>query len=125
VAKSAKVKKQQTSSPARGRKGGRKAAAAGQVGKKKKQKAGGAKKRLGRAQAAKPSKGGKAAARPSGGNRVMKFMREVRLEMSKVTWPTRDELVQATMAVLIAVAISGAFIFLFDVIFNRLVGLAS
>ncbi|HDZ59748.1 MAG TPA: preprotein translocase subunit SecE [Actinobacteria bacterium] len=74
------------------------------------------------------SKNAKAAAKGtkgSGGNRVMKFMREVRLELSKVTWPTRDELVQATIAVLVAVVVAGVFIFLFDVLFSRLIGLAS
>ncbi len=74
---------------------------------------------------AKTGKGGKAAPKGKGGNRAIQFLREVKVEMSKVTWPTRDELVQSTVAVLVAVLITGVFIFLLDVLFSRLIGLVS
>ena len=45
--------------------------------------------------------------------------------MSKVTWPSRDELVQSTIVVLIAVTIAGTFIAIMDAIFSRLVSLIS
>ena len=39
----------------------------------------------------------------------MKFLRDVRIEMGKVTWPTRKDLVQSTIVVLVAVAIAAAY----------------
>jgi preprotein translocase subunit SecE len=92
-----------------------------------KKQSGGLKGRISRAQAMKSAKQAKAAkgAPAASGSKTMKFLREVRLELSKVTWPDRDELVQATVAVLVAVAVSGVFIFLLDVVFSRLIGLAS
>jgi len=67
---------------------------------------------------------GAVSAKPQG--RFRTFFREVRVEMGKVTWPPRRELVQATGVVILAVAIAGAFIGLFDFIWNvvvRAVGL--
>ncbi len=43
-----------------------------------------------------------------------KFIQEVVAEMKKVTWPTRPELLQATLVVLVAVAIMAAFLGLAD-----------
>ena len=63
-------------------------------------------------------------AKPHG--RIRTFFREVRIELTKVTWPQRKELVQATAAVIIAVAVAGVFIGIFDYIWNiiiRVVGL--
>jgi preprotein translocase subunit SecE len=57
---------------------------------------------------------------PSGG-RLPRFLREVRVEMSKVTWPARPELIQATIVVIIAVAIAAAYIGLLDLIWSSLV----
>jgi preprotein translocase subunit SecE len=42
------------------------------------------------------------------------YVRDVRVEMSKVTWPTRDELRESTIVVLVMVAISTVFIFFVD-----------
>lgn len=42
------------------------------------------------------------------------YIRDVRVEMSKVTWPTRHELRESTIVVLVMVAISTAFIFVVD-----------
>ena len=102
--------------PARGK--GKEAAA---KGKGRKEEAKGLKGRLSRAQAAKPAKG-KGAKEKKG---AVQFLREVRVELSKVTWPTREELIQSTIVVLIAVAISGVFIAILDAIFSRLVSLIS
>ncbi len=51
---------------------------------------------------------------------LRKFLREVRIELHKVTWPTRKDLFQSTLVVLVAVAISGAFIAALDFIFARI-----
>ena len=123
MAKSAKAKKNQSATtPAK--KGGKKATGKGGAkAKPKKQESGGLKGRISKTQAMKSSKAAKSAKGGKGDRRAIKFLREVKVELSKVTWPTRDELVQATVAVLIAVVIAGVFIFLFDVLFSRLIGL--
>ena len=56
-------------------------------------------------------------ARPRERKGFLKFLRDVRVEMSKVTWPTRRDLAQSTLVVLVAVAISGALIFAYDTVF--------
>ena len=48
-------------------------------------------------------------------------MRDVRVEMGKVTWPTRQDLVQSTIVVLVAVAIAAVFTGLCDLAFSQLV----
>ena len=61
---------------------------------------------------------------PSGRGRPTRFLREVRTEMSKVTWPPRQELIQATMVVIVAVAIAAAYIGVLDLAWSSLVNLA-
>jgi preprotein translocase subunit SecE len=46
--------------------------------------------------------------------RLRNYMREVWLEMGKVTWPTRDELRESTLVVIIASLVVTAFIFVVD-----------
>ena len=50
-----------------------------------------------------------------------KFLRDVRVEMGKVTWPTRRDLVQSTLVVLVAVAIAAAFTGVLDYVFQQFV----
>jgi len=57
------------------------------------------------------------------GFRMGKFLRDVRFELTKVTWPTRSELIASTIVVLVAVAIAGAYTAGIDTIFNRLMHL--
>jgi preprotein translocase subunit SecE len=45
-----------------------------------------------------------------------KFIREVRQEMNKVTWPTRQETVMSTVMVLVLGLISALFFLLVDAI---------
>lgn len=42
------------------------------------------------------------------------FVREVRQEISKVTWPTRRELIFRTISVLVMSALAALFFFLVD-----------
>ncbi|GAB4247380.1 MAG: hypothetical protein Kow00129_07880 [Thermoleophilia bacterium] len=58
-----------------------------------------------------------------GGNRFAVFLREVRVEMGKVTWPQRDDLLQATLVVIVAVAIAATYIGLWDLVWSSLVNL--
>jgi preprotein translocase subunit SecE len=52
-----------------------------------------------------------------------KFAREVRQEMSKVTWPTRKETRASTVMVLILVMVSALFFWLVDNCISWLVGI--
>jgi len=59
-------------------------------------------------------------ARPS----VGEFVRQVRQEVSKVTWPTRTETIQSTLMVVVMVAFAAMFFFLVDIVLAELVQLA-
>jgi preprotein translocase subunit SecE len=58
-------------------------------------------------------------AKPAG--RLRSFFREVRVEMSKVTWPPRKELITSTGVVIVAVVIAGAYIGVWDFVWNLIV----
>jgi preprotein translocase subunit SecE len=81
--------------------------------------------------AAKPARGKtqpKARAQARGGKPAekrgfMRFLRDVRIEMGKVTWPTRKDLVQSTIVVLVAVAIATAYTGVLDTVFSKAVDL--
>jgi preprotein translocase subunit SecE len=47
------------------------------------------------------------------------YIRDVRVEMSKVTWPTRDELRESTIVVIVMVAVMTIFIGIVDWILSR------
>ncbi len=53
--------------------------------------------------------------------RVREFYQEVMTEMSKVTWPTKDELKSSTQVVMILLAIFAAVIYAYDVVFQVVV----
>ena len=50
-----------------------------------------------------------------------KWFREMRAELKKVVWPTKKQVLQNTVVVLIAVLVVGAFIWIFDAISNLVV----
>jgi len=54
---------------------------------------------------------------------MSRFLRDVRVELSKVTWPTRSELLVSTLVVLVAVAIAGAYTGALDWVFGHLMTL--
>lgn len=49
------------------------------------------------------------------------FLRHVRRELTKVTWPTGREAVIYTVVVLVMVSVSGLFVFGLDRLFSKLV----
>lgn len=51
--------------------------------------------------------------------RTGKFLREVRAEMRKVSWPDRKELVSSTVVVVTVVVVASAFIGLIDFVFSQ------
>jgi preprotein translocase subunit SecE len=59
--------------------------------------------------------------RPAEKKGLMKFLRDVRIEMGKVTWPTRKDLIQSTIVVLVAVAIATAYTGVLDFVFSKVV----
>ena len=61
------------------------------------------------------------ASRPAEKKGFMKFLRDVRVEMGKVTWPTRKDLAQSTLVVLVAVAIAAVYTFALDEVFAQVV----
>lgn len=46
--------------------------------------------------------------------KLFKFLREVRLEMKKVTWPTRKEITGSTVVVIITVLIMSLYLGMVD-----------
>ena len=48
-----------------------------------------------------------------------KFLRDVRMELGKVTWPTRKDLMQSTLVVMVAVAIAAVFTVALDLVFSQ------
>jgi len=56
--------------------------------------------------------------RPGSIARMFQFLRDVRNELRKVTWPTFDELKKATTVIIIFVALLGILIGLMDAAFQ-------
>jgi preprotein translocase subunit SecE len=54
---------------------------------------------------------------------VSQFLTEVRAEMKKVTWPTRDEVVSYTIVVMVTVVLMGGMVYFADILFTKLVDL--
>lgn len=51
---------------------------------------------------------------------VANFFGEVRFELSKVTWPTRDEVIKLTLTVFIVSGILGAYVGGLDYLFTTI-----
>ena len=49
------------------------------------------------------------------------FLREVRLELKKVDWPTRKELITYTIVVLVTITVITSFVFAIDWVFAKLI----
>ena len=52
---------------------------------------------------------------------AVQFLKEVRVELSKVDWPSRRELVSYTVVVLVTITVLTAYVFGLDSAFTRLV----
>jgi preprotein translocase subunit SecE len=52
---------------------------------------------------------------------VKQFMKDVRLELKKVQWPTRQEMISYTVVVLIAVVVLTSLVFAMDLAFSKAV----
>ncbi|NOR52743.1 MAG: preprotein translocase subunit SecE [Candidatus Aminicenantes bacterium] len=50
--------------------------------------------------------------------RFFPFLKEVRAEMKKVTWPSKNEVYSTTIVVLIATFFFGFYLYFMDIIFS-------
>jgi len=55
---------------------------------------------------------------------VGEFVRQVRQEISKVTWPTRQETLQSVIMVFVMIAVAAFFFFAVDVVLAWLIQFA-
>ena len=53
--------------------------------------------------------------------KIKQFMKEFRIEMKKVTWPTRKEIVASTGVVLFVVVLISLYLGLADALLSRIV----
>ncbi|MFA5286798.1 MAG: preprotein translocase subunit SecE [Candidatus Omnitrophota bacterium] len=53
----------------------------------------------------------------------LNFLREVKVELGKVAWSTREELLASTIVVIVVTVILGFFIGIIDVILSKLLTL--
>lgn len=56
-------------------------------------------------------------------NKVTGFFKDVRSEMAKVSWSTKDELIGSTIVVLVSLAILSIFIGVCDLILSKIVNI--
>lgn len=55
--------------------------------------------------------------------RLMQYLRNSRAELARVTWPTREEVLQSTQATLVFVLITALFLLIADTTLGNLIGL--
>jgi preprotein translocase subunit SecE len=53
--------------------------------------------------------------------RFISFLREVRAELKKVTWPSKNEVYSTTVVVVCATIFFGFYLFFMDVVFSWLI----
>ncbi|MFA6079459.1 MAG: preprotein translocase subunit SecE [Candidatus Omnitrophota bacterium] len=54
-------------------------------------------------------------------NKVVTFLKDVRLEMGKVSWSSKEELIGSTIVVLVSLALLTTFIGVCDIILSKIV----
>jgi len=54
--------------------------------------------------------------------RLRNFLRDVKSELQKVTWPARPEIMNTTVVVIVATVVLGFYLFFWDIISSWLVG---
>ena len=56
-------------------------------------------------------------------NKIVGFFNDVKLEMGKVSWSTKDELIGSTIVVIVSLAILSVFIGICDVLLSAAVNI--
>jgi preprotein translocase subunit SecE len=62
-----------------------------------------------------------AAVKPKGENRLIRYFKDTRAEVAKVTWPTREEGLRLTGIVLVVTTISAIALFGIDSFFSLVI----
>jgi preprotein translocase subunit SecE len=55
--------------------------------------------------------------------KIIQYLKDVRAEMIKVSWPAKNELLGATVLVIVLSLLMSIFVYTCDQIINRIVGL--
>ena len=55
-------------------------------------------------------------------NKLIEYLKNVRVEMAKVSWPTREEVTSATVLVVVLSAAVSLFVFVCDKVLNLVIG---
>jgi len=55
--------------------------------------------------------------------KITNFFKEVRVELSKVSWPTKNDLIGSTLVVIVSVTVLAIFIGTCDFVFSRIIHL--
>ncbi|MBS3818663.1 preprotein translocase subunit SecE [bacterium] len=53
--------------------------------------------------------------------RIRPFLREVKAEVKKVTWPSRDEVTNTTIVVIVTTFFFGFYLYFMDMIFSWII----
>ena len=61
---------------------------------------------------------------PDFGKNPVEFLREVRVELKKVVWPTKEEVLRMTVLIVVVSILTGAFVGGLDYAFTKLFQLA-
>lgn len=56
-------------------------------------------------------------------NKVANFLKEVKVELGKVSWPVKDELTSSAIVVMTSMLLLSTFIWLCDLAFARIVNI--
>ncbi|MBR6720160.1 MAG: preprotein translocase subunit SecE [Clostridia bacterium] len=54
--------------------------------------------------------------------RIVRFFKDVKSELKRVTWPTKNQAVKNTVVVLLFLIVIGLFVFLIDLLFQGVAG---
>ncbi len=55
--------------------------------------------------------------------KIVSFIKEARMELKKVTWPNRKQLISSTIVVMVMVVLVAIYLGLIDLFFSRVVSI--
>ncbi len=55
--------------------------------------------------------------------RILRYFQEARAELARVTWPTREQVIEGTQAILLFTLVFMVILSLYDLVFRFLIGL--
>ncbi len=55
--------------------------------------------------------------------KIRTYLTEVRMELTKVTWPTKQQLRLTTIVVIVFMIVAGTYIGIIDIIFSKVISL--